>query len=382
MADNSLGGFALSQQQASRTPTSGTGFNQGQQVSEFQAAGISPSSTYTRTETPTYNVPQSGGPFTTTPGGTPAGQGFGQGAPSGTPGAPNSGAGPTMKDQQTGNFNTNYITPGQSAVSSIQGGPDRDAQVRDALYAEQTRMLDPQWKNQQADAESQLANMGLSRGSEAWNREKARLDASQADAYGSARNQSILAGGAESSRLQADEIARGNFANQAGQQNYENQITSQGAQNAANTQQQQAAQGWQGYRTTERGQDVAAKTAATNAAAARADAAGNAAMNRQIAQQNYDLQNRRLGLDENQQNFNQAINMGQYQMGYEDWLSKGVPSSSPTYAGFQGGQLPGANQSDYAKQIGAGNTQSGQGATDALGSLGGLLTNQNMPWMR
>jgi hypothetical protein len=124
-------------------------------------------------------------------------------------------------------------------------------------------MLDPQWQQRQSDTENQLANMGLSRGSPAWTREKARLDQSQQQAYGSAQNQAIMAGGAESTRLQNAEIARGNFANNAGQQDYQNQVTSQQAQNAGNTAQQQAAQGWQGFRTSE-------KNAATSAEAQKA----------------------------------------------------------------------------------------------------------------
>jgi len=322
------------------------------------------------------------------PGGPTQAQGYGQGSPSGTPGAPNSAQGPTINNEQTGNFNTNYIDPAKSAVHEIAGGPAYDAQVRDAYYNEQKAMLDPQWQQRQADTENQLANMGLSRGSPAWNREKARMDQSQQQAYSSAQNQAIMAGGAESSRLQAAEIARGNFANQAGQQDYQNQVTSQQAQNAGNTAQQQAAQGWQGFRTSEKNADTSAKAQVTsaglNASAATAAANANAATAREAAQLQYQLGQRGMENSERQMDFDQSLRMARFPTELENLQMQGMfPTGNPNFASFQGGNIPGANQASYAEQINAGNSQGNAGLggmIQAGASLGGQLINRyNQP---
>jgi hypothetical protein len=319
-------------------------------------------------------VAQSGAAY---PGGPAAANGYGQGTPSGTPGAPNSAQGPTINNEQTGNFNTNYIDPAKSAVHEIAGGPAYDAQVRDAYYNEQKAMLDPQWQQRQSDTENQLANMGLSRGSPAWEREKARLDQSQQQAYGSAQNQAIMAGGAESTRLQNAEIARGNFANLAGQQDYQNQVTSQQAQNAGNTAQQQAAQGWQGFRTSEKnattGANAQVAAAGMNASAAQANAQASQATARELGQMQYQAQQRQMENAERQAVFDRALKLQNEQM------AGMYPTGNPQFSNYQGGSIPGANQANYAEQINQGNSQAnaGLGTTIQAGmSLGGRLLNQ------
>ena len=188
--------------------------------------------------------------------------------PRGT-GAPNqSGPGPTTNNEQTGNFNTGYINPSEAAVHSINGGPAYDQRVTDDYYNQQTRNLDPQWQQRQGDQDAQLANMGLSRGSAAWQRESDNLSRQRNDAYQTAQSDAIQRGGAESSRLQNAEMARGNFANQAQQQDYMNRIGSQAAQNTALGQQQNAAQGWESFRTQRYGADQGLRGAEANASAA------------------------------------------------------------------------------------------------------------------
>jgi hypothetical protein len=326
-------------------------------------------------------VAQSGAAY---PGGPAAANGYGQGTPSGTPGAPNSAQGPTINNEQTGNFNTNYIDPAKSAVHEIAGGPAYDAQVRDAYYNEQKAMLDPQWQQRQSDTENQLANMGLSRGSPAWEREKARLDQSQQQAYGSAQNQAIMAGGAESTRLQNAEIARGNFANQAGQQDYQNQVTSQQAQNAGNTAQQQAAQGWQGFRTSEKnattGANAQVAAAGMNASAAQANAQASQATARELGQMQYQAQQRQMENAERQAVFDRALTLEHDPVKLQNEQMAGMyPTGNPQFSNYQGGSIPGANQANYAEQINQGNSQAnaGLGTTIQAGmSLGGRLLNQ------
>lgn len=346
MATNSLGGFAVGQPQQAQAQT--------------QNAGALQSPT---PATPAYT------------GAPTQAQGFGQGAPSGTLGAPSSGIGPTMANQQTGNFNTNYIDPAQSAVHSVQQGPAYDQQVKDAYYNEQKAMLDPQWQHQQADAEAQLANMGLSRGSEAWNREKARLDQAQDQSYQSAQRNAIMAGGAESTRQLQDQIAAGNFANQAGQQDYQNQITSQQAQNAGNTAQQNAAQGWQGFKTQEKIAEDNLKSQQASQAAARAVAAASAHDARITAQQSYDLQNRQMNINEGRFAYDvtSGMNVAPDQQRTAA-LTGYAPPTNPAYSPIGQGSYGNTNSQGYADSIGQANTAASGGYGDILGgarSLGG-----------
>lgn len=68
-------------------------------------------------------------------------------------------------------------------------------QGQDAAWASQKEMLD----QRRADTETQLVNQGLARGTEAWNREMARLDTGEV----AARNQSFAAGRDEAAFQQA-----------------------------------------------------------------------------------------------------------------------------------------------------------------------------------
>jgi len=274
-----------------------------------------------------------------------------------------------MKNQQTGNFNTNYIDPAQSAVHSVESGPAYDQKVTDAYYGEATKRLDPQWQHAQADAETQLANMGLSRGSEAWNREKARLDQGQADAYSSARNQAIMAGGAESTRQLQDQIAAGTFANTAGQVDYNNKIMSQNTQNSANVAQQNAAQGWQQFGTQEKIAADNLKASQQNQAAARADANAMAGMAN-------DQFNRQFNANEEQRKLGNIENLALFGATYGDAYSRGVQTpGNPTFGSYGNGTYGNQNSTGTA-QINANALQTGaQGSSDALGYLGGAFNN-------
>ncbi|MGO4125722.1 tail fiber domain-containing protein [Inquilinus sp. YAF38] len=64
----------------------------------------------------------------------------------------------------------------------------------DAVYQNYASRLDPQWATQQSNLENQLANQGITRGSAAWNTSMDQMGRSKNDAYGQARNQSVLTG--------------------------------------------------------------------------------------------------------------------------------------------------------------------------------------------
>lgn len=120
-------------------------------------------------------------------------------------------------------------------------------QVTDALYNQQTQYLDPQFAQSQAKLENQLANQGITRGSEAWNNAIQEQGRQKQQAYESARQSAIGQGVGAASTLFGNQLAGLQFGNQAlGQQFGQNLQTgqfvnaAQGQQFGQNTAQQQA----------------------------------------------------------------------------------------------------------------------------------------------
>lgn len=107
-------------------------------------------------------------------------------------------------------------------------------QVTDALYKQQTQYLDPQFDRSQKSMENQLANQGITRGSEAWNNAMQEAGQQRQQAYESARASAIGAGTQAASQL---------FSNQlAGQgQGFQQQLSNAQMQNQARAQQLQEA---------------------------------------------------------------------------------------------------------------------------------------------
>ena len=230
--------------------------------------------------------------------------------------------------QQQG-VDTSGINAAQMPVTSVQQGQPYMQQMQDAYYQQGASRLDPQMQQQQSGLETQLANMGLTRGSQAWNSEMQRQAFNSNDAYAQLRNQSILNSGAEAQRLQGMDIAGGNFANQAAQQNYQNQLTSQQSQNAAigqqfgqNSQQMRdynAAMGQhQGNIVSEHGFQSQERTAAANQAAenARAEAQrqAQAAMQQQALQAAAQQQSQMLSQQKSLEEARMGQQAGQFGM--------------------------------------------------------------------
>ena len=132
-------------------------------------------------------------------------------------------------------------------MSGVPGMPgsadDTRNRVEDALYQRHVRRLDPQFQREQGSLETQLANQGLTRGSEAWNNAATDFGNKKEDAYERAMLESILAGGQEATRdfgmdMQRrqqgynEALGEGNFSNSAGvsQANLDNQQFGQGMQ--------------------------------------------------------------------------------------------------------------------------------------------------------
>lgn len=91
-----------------------------------------------------------------------------------------------------------------SGIAGMPGGPSttQDLQTtRDALYNQQMAYIQPEQDLQTEQVQSQLANMGATIGSPAYNNEMDRLNREQTFTNSQAQNNAITAGGAEQSRL-------------------------------------------------------------------------------------------------------------------------------------------------------------------------------------
>lgn len=166
--------------------------------------------------------------------------------------------GPTLQTQAapTGQVQTGVAQPTTGMVSGVQAGQMQGTvspntgqmqtsiqdpslvqqNVTDALYAQQTRMLDPQFTRQQSAIETQLANQGITRGSEAWNQSMTDLANQKQQAYESARATAIGQGVSAGSTMFQNQLAGKQFANQAIAQQFQQTIQAGGFQNEAQAQ--------------------------------------------------------------------------------------------------------------------------------------------------
>jgi len=74
-------------------------------------------------------------------------------------------------------------------------------QVIDSLYSQQKSRLDPQFADNESALRQRLSNQGISEGTEAYSNAMRDFNFGKTDAYQTANNQAINAGGAEQSRL-------------------------------------------------------------------------------------------------------------------------------------------------------------------------------------
>jgi len=292
-----------------------------------------------------------------------------------------------------------YIDPSQSAVGSVGSGQMYQQQMQDAYMNQAKSRLDPQWQQRSSDLETQLQNQGLSRGSEAWNREIGNMGNQRNDAYNQAMQTGILNSGAEAQRMQGMEIAGGNFANQAKQQDFMNKFQSQqgaidlgnfannaqnqqfgqnlqGAQlnNAAMTAQQQAAQGWGGLQnqldTARIGASATGAAAAANQAGMLGAAGISADTQRYLGDQNAALTSRNLQRQERGDTFDQAIRMSQNPYVTNNLATSGQGSTYDPNQGNYGLTSPtqsGVNSGAYINPT----AQANQNIGTAEGTMGG-----------
>lgn len=87
----------------------------------------------------------------------------------------------------------NSLSALRSSVNP-QAAQQAQQQGQNASYAAQTQYLDPQFSQQQTSLDAQLANQGLTQGSEAYNNAQNNFALQKQRAYSDAANQSILTG--------------------------------------------------------------------------------------------------------------------------------------------------------------------------------------------
>jgi hypothetical protein len=215
----------------------------------------------------------------------------------------------------------------------LQGDPN---QWRERAQQAVLDFQKPLMQEQQAALENKLANMGLARGSEAWNRESRNL----ADQQARAQLQAMDAGRAESNLAFNQMLGQGQFANAAQQQGYNQNLGLATFENAAQQQEFQNAL----------------------AKAQQGDAEAMNRINAQIAAGNYNNQNR-------QAQFQQDMALRQMPLNEMNAFLSGQQINNPQFQNFYNQQNAGGV--DY---MGAGANQY-QGAMDAYNARMGQMGN-------
>ena len=151
------------------------------------------------------------------------------------------------------------LAQGQQTANQIRTNLGTDPQLlnqqtQDALYKANTQYLDPQFNQQQAKIENQLANQGITRGSEAYNNAMLNFNNQKQQAYESARNQAIAGSTAAAQGMFGMGLQSAQFGNQALGQQFGQYTTAQQLANQAASQNNANAQTNMGLTNAARGQ--------------------------------------------------------------------------------------------------------------------------------
>jgi hypothetical protein len=190
-------------------------------------------------------------------------------------------------------------------------------QATDALYKANTQYLDPQFAQSQAKMESQLANQGITRGSEAYNNAMLNFNNQKQQAYTDARNQAIGQGTAAAQGLFGMGLQGAQFGNTSLGQQFGQNVTAQQLANASAGQNNANAQTNMGLTNAALGQQFGQNVTSANFANAAQQQAynqaqgnaqfQNAAQGQQYGQNLSDMQaqnaavNQRFGMDTSNQ---------------------------------------------------------------------------------
>lgn len=245
-------------------------------------------------------------------------------------------------------WQSSFGDSGQIQLAAGQN-PERYRQDSiDAYYQQGASRLDPRENQRQEALETQLANMGHTRGSEGWNREMERSMQQRNDAYGSLNREATMQGAQDATRMQGMDLASGAFANQAQNQQY-----TQGLGRA----------------------DLANRAMAGSEQARIGELSSNNSLNASLAgtAANERLGNRGLDQRQQQQDFDMSWEAQMNPLRYQNLAMGGMsPGGQPNQGAFHPAgspnmpsQLP-YNQSAYGARMNQGND---------WGALGGSLLN-------
>lgn len=265
------------------------------------------------------------------------------------------------------NYNSAPNMPGVERINSPMPTANQAARnsVEDALYARSTARLNPRFTQSGDQLASSLAAQGITQGSEAYNRELQNFNNAKNDAYSSAMNDAIAAGGTELQRqFGMDLAARQQQANEL------NSAFSQGMQarqqgvNEANT-----------LRTLPT-QEAAALAGISNALDTSSRNWYGAETAQETAKDNSTAQDFNLQRTNNQDQFNNTIAMRNQILNELNALRTGAQAQAPNFASTQSSANVAASpiaQSVYNSYQGdLANYQTGVGSNNAM--LGGLAS--------
>jgi len=125
---------------------------------------------------------------------------------------------------------SNYEQLGQTPQAMSFGGGEKYSQdAEDALYGRFESRNEPQFARASEAKRTQLYNMGLKEGDEAYDRAMGDLSTEQQDARLQAQYQSTIGAGAEAARMQGMDISAGQagYGQQMQSANYQNQLRQQ-----------------------------------------------------------------------------------------------------------------------------------------------------------
>lgn len=97
--------------------------------------------------------------------------------------------------------------------SMLGSGQQYNQQAEDAIFGRATARLDPMWDRRMEASRTQLLNQGLDPSSEAYKNQTSDLNMSRNDAYSSAMNDAIKAGGDRGAQLFGMDLSRAGMAN-------------------------------------------------------------------------------------------------------------------------------------------------------------------------
>lgn len=263
-------------------------------------------------------------------------------------------AGANRMANLTAQNNANQIQTSVNSPELLQ------QQVTDAIYRQQQQYLDPQFQQSQDALTSQLANQGITQGSQAYDTAMKNAALQRQQAYSNAQMNAIQGGVGAASTLFGNQLAAGQFGNQALGQQFGQGVTLNQLANQIAAQNNQTNLANAGFTNQALGQQFGQNQSAAEQAFQQQ--MQNAALQNAAMQQNF---SNAQTLQNNPLNMLNAVRTGQ-QMQVAQTPAAYAPMAAQGYAGPD---MLGAAQGTYNAQLAGVNAQNAANA----GMFGGLV---------